>query len=152
MNASNSSESASKIAHLHQTFCTIVPESQCTFNMAREHDWWNWLKWRPEQPFAPTDLARVVSYRRKLITAKSQFPACLKFSYLIGRPDLFEEDLSMALAAPKPKSDRDKVLEASGRIPEPTKPPKEAGALAKSVLNRSQFLASMRQLRESLEP
>jgi hypothetical protein len=118
--------------------------------MSREHEWWQWLKWRADEPFNATDLATVVNYRRKLIAAKSQFPACLKFSYLVGRPDLFEEDLSMARAAPKPKSDRDSVLEASGRTTEKEKPVKTAGPLSASVLNRAQFLDSMRKLRDSL--
>jgi hypothetical protein len=80
-----------EIQALHALFCRLLPESACVLNMHREHEWWEWLKWRPDQPFTEDDLGVVVSYRRALIAAKSQFVACLKFSYMIGRPDCFEE-------------------------------------------------------------
>lgn len=126
------------IAQLHAKFCALVPEGACVL-MHREHDWWDWLKWRPDQPFTIQDLVAVVRYRRYLIAHGAQFPACLKFSYLIGRPDLFEEDLSMARAQPWPRTNREAVLEASGRPqvrPESQRPPKMAGPLVLEALSK----------------
>lgn len=124
-----------EIEALHTKFCALVPEGACVL-MHREHDWWDWREWRKDQPFTVEDLVTVVRYRRALIAKGSQFPACLKFSYLVGRPDLFEEDLSMARAAPKPKTDRDKVLEASGRPAAPEKPPRMAAGLVLEALSK----------------
>lgn len=126
-----------QITDLHAEFCLLVPESRCVLNSGREHDWHDWLKFRGEaQAFTIADLRAVVAYRRALIAQQRQFPACLKFSYLVGRPDLFEEDLSMARAAPKPKTDRDKVLVASGRPPGPERPAKLAEPLVQAALSR----------------
>lgn len=130
------------INSLHLKFNALVPECACVLNMYREHEWWEWLKWREHLPFTEEDLRTVVDYRRKLISERRQFPACLKFSYLICRPDMFEEDLSMAKARPKPKTDRESVLEASGRPTKPENPPKMAGPL---------LVASLRRLRESVQ-
>lgn len=131
-----------QIAQLHAQFCLLVPESRCVLNMARERDWFDWRKHRPDEPFTEADLRAVVKYRRGLIAQGRQFDACLKFGYLIGRPDRFEEDLAMVRAAPKPKTDREAVLEASGRPARPEQPPKMAAPL---------FIAALAKLRQSLE-
>ena len=126
-----------RLESLHATLCQIAPEAKCVLNMYREHEWWEWLKWRPDQPFTEADLRTVVAYRRRLIAARSQFPACLRFGYLIGRPDMFEEDLAMAQARTHSKpTDREQVLQASGRAPKPETRHKLCGPLAMQALNR----------------
>lgn len=125
-----------KIVKLHAALGVLVPEAKCVLNMGRENDWWQWLKWRSDQPFTEADLKAVVKYRRGLISRGSQFPACLKFSHLIGRPDFFEEDLAMAKAQPRKRTDRDEVLEATGRSAEVEKREKLADPLAQAALDR----------------
>lgn len=128
------------IQSLHAEFCLLVPESRCVLNSGREHDWFDWRKFRGEaQAFTVADLRSVVAYRRALIARGSQYPACLKFSYLVGRPDLFEEDLSMARNSPLPRTNREAVLEASGRPqerPGTQKPLKLAEPLVQAALSR----------------
>jgi hypothetical protein len=125
-----------EIQALHALFCRLLPESACVLNQYREHEWFEWHRWRPDQPFTLEDLAAVVSFRRALIASKRQFQACLRFSYMIGRPDLFEEDLGLSRAVPKPPTDRDRVLAASGRPVYKDKPAKMAEPLVAAALNR----------------
>ena len=137
MNLTTSTTRA-QIEALHSLMCSLAPEAKCVLNMYREHEWWEWLRWRPDQPFTEADLRLVVAYRRRLLAQGRQFPACMRFGYLIGRPDLFEEDLAMALAHHKPaRTDREAVLEASGRPQRSDgNPTKMAAPLVQSALNR----------------
>lgn len=125
-----------QIQALHSKFNELIPESKCILNMMRERDWWDWLKWRAHEPFTEADLELVVEYNRKLIAQKHQFPACMKFSYVVGKPNLFEEDLSMARAQLPKRTNRDEVLEATGRPSRPETPEKLAGPLAQAALDR----------------
>ena len=125
-----------QIQLLHNRFNELVPESKCILNMMRERDWWDWLKWREHQPFTEDDLLAVVLFRRKLISERHQFMASLRFSYLVGRPNLFEEDLAMAKAQPRKRTDRDAVVEATGRSAAPETREKLAGPLAQAALDR----------------
>lgn len=127
-----------QIEALHAEFCVLVPEGRCVLNAYRVREWFDWLKWREPEAFSIADLRSVVAYRRALIAQNRQFPACLKFSYLVGRPDLFEEDLSMARNAPPPRTNREMVLEATGRPGRlgPQKPPRMAAGLVQEALGR----------------
>lgn len=142
MSASKPSENDArkKISQLHEALGTLAPEAKCVLNMSREHDWWEWLKWRAQEPFTEQDLLVVVRYRRGLISKGSQFAACLKFSHLIGRPDFFEEDLAMARAQPPKQTDRDRVLKLTCRTSavelQQEKREKLAGSLAQAALER----------------
>lgn len=126
----------SDIESLHGLFCKLVPEGVCVLNMYREHEWWQWHKWREAQPFTEQDLRAVIAYRRSELALGRQFPACMKFSYAIGRPDRFEEDLALAKARPKPLTDREQVLLATGRPPKPEKRVQMAAPLAEAALKR----------------
>jgi hypothetical protein len=112
---------AEQIKSLHAAFNQLVPESECVLNMNRESTWYAWIKWRgQEHAFTAEDLAMVVVFTRAQIKSRQAFPAQLRFSYLVGNPDYFEESLSMAKHAKRharDNSDRASVLRATGRTP-----------------------------------
>jgi len=137
------------IPALHQTLCSMSPESACQLNMYREHEWFLWLQWRKPDPFTAQDLALVINYRRRLIPDKRQFPACLKFGHIVGRPDAFEEDLSMAIVEQKARPsqpDRDRMLMATGRPAQA-----RAKAMKPAKLAAPLVMQAMNRLREAVE-
>lgn len=78
-----------------------------------------WEKFLVRRRFNEEDLAVVVRYLQKEIAAGKTFPPVLWFNNLIETPDKFEEYLNDAKAKARnaiaPKTDRDSVLEATGR-------------------------------------
>lgn len=73
---------------------------QIAFNMVREREWHDWLRWN-DYAWTETELARVIGYLRRKIGKGDRNEGALKFSNLIGRPDVFEEDLNLALEEAK---------------------------------------------------
>lgn len=78
-----------------------------------------WEKFLVRRKFNEEDLTIVVRYLQKEIAAGKTFPPVLWFNNLIEAPDKFEEYLNDAKAKARntvpPKTDRDSVLEATGR-------------------------------------
>lgn len=78
-----------------------------------------WEKFLVRRRFNEEDLTVVVRYLQKEIAAGKTFPPVLWFNNLIEVPDKFEEYLNDAKAKARnalaPKTDRDSVLEATGR-------------------------------------
>lgn len=84
-----------QIRDLHAAFNRLTG-SELSYTFAREADWKLWLQQRPDRPFTVADLIAVVAHLKKEIFACARPVACLKFHNLIGRPDIFEQDLSDA--------------------------------------------------------
>ena len=70
------------------------------YNMARENVWREWCSFG-DWKWDVTDLARVIGYLKAKIRKGERNEGALKFANLIGRPDNFEEDLSLAKAEAK---------------------------------------------------
>ena len=98
----------------------MLPEPCCPPNIVAMHDefqrltgaplmldagrvrsWMEFLKHR-KPPFTIGDLITVVMHLKDQIRIGKRFPGCLKFSNLILRPDLFEEELGMITARSRP--------------------------------------------------
>jgi hypothetical protein len=93
------------------------------------------MTWRKHEPFTQQDLRAVAIYRRNLIRDNRQFPACLKFHNLIGSPDLFEEDLAIARTHRERRvTDKDRVLESSGRPARVDKPAQLTAPLVNKLM------------------
>ena len=73
---------------------------EIAYNIARENTWREWCAWG-DWKWSCEDLARVIGYLRKKIAKGERNEGALKFANLIGRPDNFEEDLSLARAEAK---------------------------------------------------
>lgn len=78
-----------------------------------------WEKFLVRRKLTVEDIGIVVKHLHGEVAAKKAFPPQLWFSNLIEQPDRFEEYLNDAKAktrnAAPPKTDRDSVLEATGR-------------------------------------
>lgn len=78
--------------------------------------------------FTETDLVLVLRTLRRGVKSGERKPGCLRFSNLIERLDLFDEELAMARAsernARRPETNREAVLRATGRNGEPMPEPK----------------------------
>src|SRR5438093_8897499 len=94
-----------QIERLHKCYNQLVPEGAVTFNMSREMTWKDWLMWRRDEPFTETDLNAVIQFRRVQIKAGRHYSSSLRFSYLIGSPDWFEETLAEAVHARRKHKD-----------------------------------------------
>lgn len=82
--------------------------------MQRIYTWEAWTThgWTRE------DLRVCIRYLKGRIRERVRQPECLKFRNLIERPDIFEEELSMAHALsrrPKPNPEKDATLKGTGR-------------------------------------
>lgn len=79
-----------------------------------ERAWMEFLK-----VFTEADLVLVIQTLKRKIKSGDRRPGCLRFSNLIERLDLFDEELAMAKAqarnARQPLSNRDAILKATGR-------------------------------------
>jgi len=134
--ANSSNDRTTQIENFHRLFCQLLPEHHVGLNMHREYQWHEWMRWRKDEPFTPQDLRAVVAYRRHLIQNNRQFPGCLKFHNLIGGPDLFEEDLALARThRVRRVSDKDRVLESSGRPARAEKPAQLAAPLVNKLMS-----------------
>jgi hypothetical protein len=125
------------ILKLHKEYNRLCPDCDVEFNMARESQWYQWLKWKNHEPFTIEDLRAVIRYRRMLVNEGRQFHPCLRFGNVVGQPDRFEEDLALARTHFKiQKTDRDRVIEMSGREPRIEKREKLAGPIAASIFEQ----------------
>lgn len=104
------------IALLHEVYC-LATGLRLPLDMTRERQWFDWQA----RGLTPDDLRTVIRYLQAQIKQTKRNPGCLKFSNLVGMPDLFEEDLAMARAAQRarvgvPTGDRASVLRQTGRL------------------------------------
>lgn len=82
-------------------------------NWCRVDSWRQFLGYRKHQPFTQDDLKAVVAYFRR--TRKGGLlDGSLKFHNLIQQPDRFEEDLSLARQALRPRPCATKELVSCG--------------------------------------
>lgn len=125
------------IAQLHliyhqQMVCLPLP-----LDYKRQCQWLEFIR----AGFTADDLKLIIWYRRKTVKEPRILAGMLKFSFLIGQLDRLEEDLieARAMAKNKPRrSDRTRVLEATGRSAEKKTEPKTAAqVLAKVPLSEA---------------
>lgn len=83
------------IPELHAAYVRLTGQP-VELNPFREQQWCVWLGFRRENPFTASDLATVIAWLKGQIRKGERRPGALKFSNLIGNPDYFEEDLSLA--------------------------------------------------------
>jgi hypothetical protein len=93
------------VNELHAEYCARSG-FDIPMQYTHERQWGEWLAWRKPVPWGVAELARVIGFIKQGIhnTDKSQprrFESALRFSNLIARPDLFEEELQLALKAIK---------------------------------------------------
>ncbi len=70
----------------------------------RERKWFEWAKFRPQEPFTQKDLEIVILWIVKEYKAERRTTLTgLRFNYLIGRPDEFEELLNQIKAERRAK-------------------------------------------------
>lgn len=83
-----------QITALHELYRTATGH-ELRLDIHRQRAWHEWLGYGHTR----ADLALVAGYLRREIAKGNRNPGALKFSNLILRPDLFEEDLALARAA-----------------------------------------------------
>jgi hypothetical protein len=141
------------IPKIHQLYCALTG-MQIRLDMAREHEWYHWIK----RGFEERDLRDLVAFLRTEIRAGRRNPGALKFRNLIVNLDYFEEDLAEARAtARQPKIDRGRAeaLRATGRPAAPPTPPaRDAGAIAQHIATdpaaASKAFEDFKRFKESL--
>ena len=78
--------------------------------MDRERAWFEWMRYRQDDPFKAEDLRIVVRYLQRGIREQQRNPGCLRFRNLIEMVDAFDEERAMARksmayeAKPRPSS------------------------------------------------
>lgn len=108
------------VAKLHETY-TRLTGFQLSLNQtfSREYQWGVFMT----HGWGPDELALVILYIKR--HHKDYWPSMCRFTKLVCDPAGFEEYLAMAKAeqrnARKPPTERQQVLAASGRPPEPAK-------------------------------
>ena len=110
--------SEASIKKLHDLYCEKT-SYDVEFNFTRLRQWYEWLKWRTT-PFTADDLLRVIGHIKQGIHKDERREGALKFTNLIGNPDRFEEDLSLALGAMK---ERKQAAGSKGNYVPVTPPP-----------------------------
>ncbi len=88
----------------------------------RERTWFEWCRYRPDDPFTAGDLVLVILHLKRGIKAEKRNRGALRFRNLIGAFDSFDEERaearSLATAAarmPKVNEPRASALNALGR-------------------------------------
>lgn len=122
------------LRRLHDEYCraTGLP---IRYTFEHYSDWYLFA-----QRFEPGDIAAVVAYLRKLYRSRPDIlRASLRFSKLIKDRQRFEEYLAEARAERrKPvKTDRDRVLEASGREAQRESEARSVGQILSRILSQS---------------
>ena len=109
------------VNELHALYCSMTG-FEIELNFTRERIWGEWLAYRRNKPFDENDLRRVIGYIRQGIRKDERREGALKFTNLIGSPDRFEEDLSLALGAIKERTQPQQNPVTKYRPPEEPKP------------------------------
>lgn len=125
-----------QISALHSFYETTTGvKLEC--NYKRQCQWLEFIR----AGFTADDLKLMIWYRRKTVKEPRILASMLKFSFLVGQLDRTEEDIREALAMAKNKprrTDRTRVLEATGRSAEKKTEPKTAAqVLAKVPLSEA---------------
>ncbi len=115
--------SEESIKVLHALYCEKT-SYEVEFNFQRLRQWYEWLKWR-KVPFTADDLLRVIGHIKQGIHKDERREGALKFTNLIGNPDKFEEDLSLAMGALK---ERKAAAQSKGNYVPVVPPPVEERA------------------------
>jgi hypothetical protein len=129
-----------EINSVHALYCQLTG-MPIRLDMAREHEWFEWLK----RGFTQRDLRDLVAHLRQEIRAGRRNPGCLKFRNLVVNLDYFEEDLAEARArsrVQKVDPGRSDVLRATGRPAGP--PPKPARSTAEIMAGEEAFKAFLK--------
>ena len=104
-----------QIKALHAMFCDLT-DASLTLNLYRMDIWRLWAR----RGLGEEDLKLVVTHLRRGIRDGKRNLGALRFSNLIERPDLFEEEVSQARAelrnARPQATPKDRVLSATGRV------------------------------------
>ena len=133
-----------EIESLHRVYGEVTKEIvELTFD--RERTWFEWMA----RKFTEVDLRMVVRHLNAGIKQGKRNDGALKFSNLVGRPDLFEEDLAAARKvrgvslAPKP---------AAPVVHQAPKDPREKSLKEKTPEELASEQEMFRKLRESMAP
>ncbi len=119
----------SAIQRLHQVYVKLTGLN-LSFHMGHESTWREWIAFRRGEPFTEADLRFVLLHLKRGIQNGERNMGSLKFSNLIGQPDMFEQDLlqyqSLARAGAKPRppatideTTRDEQGTVTRRLPNP---------------------------------
>src|SRR5690348_4456855 len=128
---------------LHEIY-TQFTGLRVRFDFQRMTTWNNWRS----HSFTSEDLKLVIRHLKGKIIKERKWPSSLFFNNLIGRPDLFEEELAeaRAMARVKPVTERDRVLQMSGRPRTSERP--QAAQTAGDVLAGAKAFADFRAWRQ----
>lgn len=97
------------IAALHRAYVNLTG-LDIGLNMERERVWFEWLRFRRDDPFSATDLGLVIAHLRRGIRDEKRNDGCLRFRNLIGDVEAFDEERAAArkaahtAAKPRPSS------------------------------------------------
>lgn len=85
------------------------------YKLHMEWQWGQWQAYREHEPFTEQDVIALVRHLTAQIKIGKRNPGCLRFSTLIGQPEIFDEELSLMnqmKGSPRnrPKTEREKVL------------------------------------------
>jgi hypothetical protein len=87
-----------KILKLHQAF-ELLTGNKSTLGFERERQWFEWLRFREQEPFCEEDLSMVIGWIIKEYKKGTRGSlAGLRFSVLIGYPAEFEDMLNQIKA------------------------------------------------------
>ena len=86
------------IAELHRAYVNLTG-LDIALNMERERVWFEWLRFRRDDPFTATDIVLVVAHLRRGIREEKRNDGCLRFRNLIGDVESFDEERAAARKA-----------------------------------------------------
>lgn len=133
-----------RIKSLHDLYCRLTGMT-IPLTMPRIYQWEFWLS----KGFEEKDLYSVIRMLNVKISQGIKTITCLKFHYLIGNIDWFEEDLAEANALkrrPPPETPRQEILRATGR----PKPEEDTCRTAAQVLDGIRAFEQFKALRNTL--
>jgi hypothetical protein len=88
----------SDIAALHRAY-TDATGLDIALTMDRERAWFEWMRYRSDDPFKADDLRLVVRHLQRGIREQQRNPGCLRFRNLIEMVDSFDEERALARKA-----------------------------------------------------
>jgi hypothetical protein len=133
-----------EIESLHRVYGEVTKEIvELTFD--RERTWFEWMA----RKFTEVDLRMVVRHLNAGIKQGKRNDGALKFSNLVGRPDLFEEDLA---AARKVRGVSFASKPAAPVVHQAPKDPREKSLKEKTPEELASEQEMFRKLRESMAP
>jgi len=128
------------IKELHNAYC-IATDRPIALSLPVMGEWEAWML----HGWSKAELLLVIAYIKRQIQKRKREPVSLRLHLLLER-SRFEDDLIDARQAMRrpPPSARDRILQATHRTVQETKPAESVG----QILSRPEFAAKLREWKE----